>query len=66
MSASEQARALMHLHHHTIKLRQLSLLGRANSEFGMPAETAGYWSTIQGKPSSRARNDYDRSGSALS
>ncbi|MEM1309281.1 MAG: hypothetical protein AAF722_16655 [Cyanobacteria bacterium P01_C01_bin.70] len=66
MTASEQARALMHRHHHTIKRRQQSLLSRANSEVGMPAESADYWGTIQGKPTARARQDYDRSGSALS
>jgi hypothetical protein len=56
----------MHRHHHNIKRRQQSLLGRVNSEVGMPAETAAYWSTIQGKPTGGARRDYDRSGSALS
>ncbi len=66
MSASEQARALMNRHHHNVKRRQQSMLGRVNSEVGMPAETADYWSTIQGKPSSGARTTYDRSSSALS
>lgn len=66
MSASEQARALMQRHHHNIKRRQQSLLGRVNSEVGMPAESAAYWSTIQGKPTAGASRDYDRSGSALS
>ncbi|MEM9119832.1 MAG: hypothetical protein AAGD09_18400 [Cyanobacteria bacterium P01_F01_bin.56] len=65
MSASEQARALMQRHHHNIKQRQQSLLGRVNSEIGMPIEAA-YWSTIQGKPTGGARRDYDRSNSALS
>jgi hypothetical protein len=66
MSASDQARALMHRHHHNIKRRQQSMLGRVNSEVGMPAEAADYWNTIQGKPSSSARTAYDRSGSTLS
>lgn len=66
MSASEQARALMNRHHHLIKRRQQSMLGRANSELGMPAEAASHWSHIQGKPSASARGSYDRSGSAPS
>lgn len=66
MSASEQARALMHRHHHQIKQRQQSMLGRANSEIGMPAEAPNHWSHIQGKPSTSARVSYGRSPSALS
>ncbi|HEY9888819.1 MAG TPA: hypothetical protein V6D02_10490 [Candidatus Obscuribacterales bacterium] len=66
MSASEQARALMHRHHHNIKRRQQSMLGRVNTEVGMPGEAADYWSTIQGKPSASAQGSYDRSHSALS
>ncbi|MEM9003189.1 MAG: hypothetical protein AAGE59_06635 [Cyanobacteria bacterium P01_F01_bin.86] len=66
MSASEQARALMNRHHHLIKHRQQSMLGRVNSEVGMPAEAASHWSHIQGKPSASASSSYDRSGSALS
>lgn len=66
MSASDQARALMQRHHHNIKRRQQSMLGRVNDEVGMPAEAAEYWSTIQGKPSANARASYDRSHSALS
>ncbi|MBE7383637.1 MAG: hypothetical protein F6J95_019735 [Leptolyngbya sp. SIO1E4] len=66
MSASEQARALLNRHHHRIKQRQQSMLGRVNSEVGMPAEAASHWSHIQGKPSARAQRSYDRSQSALS
>jgi len=66
MSASEQARALMNRHHHNIKRRQQAMLGRVNSEVGMPAESASHWSHIQGKPSAGAQNSYDRSRSALS
>jgi hypothetical protein len=66
MSANDQARALMNRHHHMIKRRQQSMLGRASSELGMPAEAASHWTHIQGKPSSHARMDYDRSRSALS
>jgi len=66
MSASDQARALMQRHHHNIKRRQQSLLGRVNSEVGMPSETAAYWSSIQGKPTGGASRDYDRSSSSLS
>jgi hypothetical protein len=56
----------MSRHHHLIKQRQQSMLGRTNAEVGMPAESAGYWSPVQGKASSAARSSYDRSGSALS
>jgi len=66
MFASDQARALMQRHHHNIKRRQQSLLGRVNSEVGMPSETAAYWSSIQGKPTGGASRDYDRSSSSLS
>lgn len=66
MSASEQARALMNRQHHQIKQRQQSMLGRANSEVGMPAEAVSHWSHIQGKPSATAQSSYSRSGSALS
>ncbi|NER85282.1 MAG: hypothetical protein F6K42_38450 [Leptolyngbya sp. SIO1D8] len=66
MSASEQARALMHRHHHQIKQRQQSMLGRVNSEVGMPAEAASHWTHIQGKPNAGAQRSYDRSRSALS
>lgn len=66
MSATEQARALMNRHHHLIKRRQQSMLGRVNSEVGMPAEDVSYWSHVQGKPSATAQRSYDRSPSALS
>jgi hypothetical protein len=66
MSANDQARALMNRHHHLIKRRQQSMLGRVNSEVGMPAEAAEHWTHIQGKPSASAQNSYDRSRSALS
>lgn len=66
MSASEQARALMNRHHHQIKRRQQSMLGRLNHEVGMPAEAPTYWSHVQGKPSASARSSYDRSQAALS
>ncbi|MFE4106341.1 hypothetical protein [Almyronema epifaneia] len=66
MSAQDQARALMNRHHHQIKQRQQSMLGRISSEIGMPAEAAEHWTTIQGKPSAAAQQTYDRSHSALS
>ncbi len=66
MSASDQARALMNRHHHSIKRRQQAMLGRVNSEVGMPGEAVEHWSHIQGKPSSGAQASYDRSRSALS
>lgn len=66
MSASDQARALMNRHHHLIKQRQQSMLGRTNAEVGMPAEAGEHWSHIQGKPNAAARQTYDRSSAALS
>jgi hypothetical protein len=66
MSAQEQARALMHRHHHLIKNRQQSMLSRSASEIGMPAEAAEHWSHVQGKPSASASQDYRRSRSSLS
>lgn len=66
MSTNEQIRALMTRHHHLIKHRQQSLLGRAAAEVGMPAEeVAQYWNHIQGKPHPSFRA-YDRSGASFS
>lgn len=66
MSASEQARALMHRHHHQIKSRQQAMLSRSATEVGLPAEAAEHWSHIQGKPSASASVAYNRSHSSLS
>jgi hypothetical protein len=67
MSTSDQARALMNRHHHMVKQRQQSLLGRAASEVGLPAEEIGnYSSTIQGKAPSSFSASYDRSHASLS
>lgn len=66
MSTSDQARALMQRHHHDVKRRQQSMLGRVNSEIGMPAEAASHWSHVQGKPSVSAAESDGRSHSALS
>jgi hypothetical protein len=66
MSASDQARALMHRHHHLIKQRQQSMLGRLAAEVGLPAEAAHYWNHIQGKPHPTFAKNYDRSHAALS
>ena len=65
MSANDQARSLMMRHSHLIKNRQQSMLSRLNSEIGMTNDVE-YLGTIQGKLSSQARANYDRSGSALS
>ncbi len=56
----------MSRHHHLVKQRQQSMLGRTNEEVGMPAEAADYWNPIQGKPSASAQSSYDRSRSSLS
>ncbi|MGF1477910.1 MAG: hypothetical protein ACFB4I_00225 [Cyanophyceae cyanobacterium] len=65
MSTQEQARALMHRHHHTIKNRQQSMLGRAAAEIGLEV-TENYEGTVQGKLHSSFRNTYDRSQASLS
>ncbi|MBF2079599.1 MAG: hypothetical protein IGR76_14045 [Synechococcales cyanobacterium T60_A2020_003] len=66
MSAQDQARALMIRHHHFIKNRQQSMLSRAATEVGLPAEAAEHWTHIQGKPSAGAASSYDRSHASLS
>ncbi len=65
MSTEQQARALMNRHHHTVKNRQQSLLGRAAAEIGVDVDK-DYWTSIQGKPQSSFRNSYDRSNASLS
>jgi hypothetical protein len=65
MSAQEQARALMMRHHHWIKNRQQSLLGRTASEVGLSVED-DYWTHTQGKPDPSFRTTYDRSSASLS
>lgn len=66
MDTQQQARALMLRHHHIIRNRQQSMLGRAASEIGLDIEGTDYSGTIQGKPSSSAQMSYDRSGASLS
>jgi hypothetical protein len=66
MSTQDQARALMLRHHHMIKNRQQSMLGRVAAEVGLPPEAAQYWNHIQGKPHPSFIATYDRSHAALS
>ena len=66
MSTQEQARALMMRHHHLVKNRQQSMLGRSATEVGLPAEAANHWNHIQGKPHSTFAKNYDRSGATMS
>jgi hypothetical protein len=66
MSTQEQARALMMRHHHLIKNRQQSLLGRAAAEVGLEVDTTEYWNHVQGKVHPSFRASYDRSGASLS
>jgi hypothetical protein len=66
MSTEEQARALMMRHHHSIKNRQQSMLGRVAAEVGMPPEASEYWNHIQGQPHPSFRSSYDRSHASLS
>lgn len=66
MDTENQARALMMRHHHAIKNRQQSMLGRAAAEIGMEIDGSEYWGNIQGKPHSSFRATYDRSHASLS
>ncbi|MBE9127117.1 MULTISPECIES: hypothetical protein [unclassified Coleofasciculus] len=66
MSTQEQARALMMRHHHCIKNRQQSMLGRTAAEAGIELDNVDYWNHIQGKPPSSFRDSYDRSRASLS
>jgi hypothetical protein len=66
MSTQEQARALMMRHHHLIKNRQQSMLGRTAAEIGLDLDTDEYWNHIQGKPHPSFRTSYDRSNASLS
>jgi hypothetical protein len=66
MSTQEQARALMMRHHHVIKNRQQSMLGRTAVEVGMDIDNVEYWTHIQGKPQSSFRSSYDRSNASPS
>lgn len=66
MSMEAQARALMTRHHHTIKNRQQSLLGRSAAAIGMGVEASRYWNHIQGKPHPTFSTSYSRSGASLS
>jgi len=66
MSTQEQARALMMRHHHLIKNRQQSMLGRAALEVGLGIDSVEGWSHTQGKLNPSFRNSYDRTGASLS
>lgn len=66
MSTQEQARALMLRHHHLVKNRQQSMLGRAAAEIGLEVDGTEYWDRVQGKPHSSFRFTYDRSHASLS
>ncbi len=66
MDTQEQARNLMMRHHHLVKQRQQSLLGRSASEVGMDVDAAQYWTHIQGKPTSASSMTYDRSHVTMS
>lgn len=64
MSVQDQARALMHQHHHLVKNRQQAMLGRVSVEVGLRGEMQ--WNHIQGKPLSTFSDTYDRSAASLS
>jgi hypothetical protein len=66
MSTQEQARALMMRHHHLIKNRQQSMLGRAAAEVGLGIDSVDGWNHTQGKVEPSFRASYDRSNASLS
>lgn len=66
MSTQEQARALMMRHHHLVKNRQQSMLGRTAAEVGLDIEASECWNETQGKLNPSTRMTYDRSGASLS
>ncbi len=47
MSALELARALMMRHHHLVKNREQSMLGRSAAEVGLPVEAATIGTTFK-------------------
>lgn len=66
MRTENQARALMARHHHLIKNRQQSMLGRTAAELGIDINPTEYWNPVQGKPNPTFRVTYDRSHAGLS
>ncbi|TVU52430.1 MAG: hypothetical protein EA414_17660 [Arthrospira sp. PLM2.Bin9] len=64
MCTQDEARALMMRHHRNIKNRQQSMLNRSAEEVGI--DVGDYYSTIQGKPHSDSRDNYDRSSASMS
>lgn len=66
MNTENQARSLMMRHHHAIKNRQQSMLGRVASEIGMDIDPTEHCHGTQGKPNSSFRVTYDRSRASLS
>ncbi|MGY6529366.1 MAG: hypothetical protein ACXITR_05505 [Cyanobacterium sp.] len=66
MNTENQARRLMMRHHHAVKNRQQSMLGRVATEIGMDINASEYSNGTQGKPNSSFRVSYDRSGASLS
>jgi len=66
MKTENQARRLMMRHHHAIKNRQQSMLGRVASEIGMDIDASQHCQGTQGKPNSSFRVTYDRSGASFS
>ncbi|HIK37146.1 MAG: hypothetical protein NZ901_04760 [Geminocystis sp.] len=66
MRTENQARALMARHHHLVKNRQQSMLGRTAAELGIDINPKEYWNPVQGKPDPSFRAAYDRSHAALS
>jgi hypothetical protein len=66
MSTEQQARSLMARHHHMIKNRKQSMLGRIATKIGMEIDPAQYWNSIQGKAHSNCCTLYDRSNVSMS
>ncbi|GAB4348948.1 MAG: hypothetical protein Fur0042_16020 [Cyanophyceae cyanobacterium] len=66
MNLSDRARVLMMRHHHVVKNRQQSMLGRAIEGMELGEEAVHHWSCIQGKIDGSVRTSYDRSGATMS
>lgn len=66
MDTQEQARNLMMRHHHLVKQRQQSMLGRSAGEVGMDGNGTEYWTHIQGKPASASSLSYYCSHATMS
>ncbi|MDV3352375.1 hypothetical protein D0962_03495 [Leptolyngbyaceae cyanobacterium CCMR0082] len=66
MSIQESARLRIVSNRHAVTNRQRSLLSRAAVDVGMPMDSIGGGSRIQGKPRYDVQHTYGRSNAAMS